>query len=170
LAQTSLHPRSPFSTAAPTAGTHCQPPSRGRFSSLHSLARGALLSAATRHSRPRPRFSATDRWAPEDSSVFNQICEHGGWRMRGRRAGGFNHHSAFLSRGADSPVHKVWARTPLPSPYSAPHVIHCYRLHDRACVRAECHRRHGLLPAVKLAGRRGLFLPRPTPTRVPSTA
>jgi hypothetical protein len=91
--------------------------------SLRSLARGAWVSIVTRHSHSRLRFSVADRWAPEASSIFNR--RHEAWLMRGPRAGGSNHHPAFLSLGADSLVHKVRAQTPsfpvFRSPRHPPH-------------------------------------------------
>jgi hypothetical protein len=82
---------------------------------------GTLPSAAN---RARALLCATDRLAPEARSIPNR--RRGARLMRGPRAGGSNHHPAFLSLGVVSLVHKVRAQAPLPSPVS------CLRDHCRA--------------------------------------
>jgi hypothetical protein len=104
---------------APTCGPRC-PYSRRITRSRGSLSCGTLPSAAN---RACALLCAIDRWALEARSISNGRRE--ARLMRGPRAGGSNHHPAFLSLGADSLVHKVRAQVPsfpvFRSPRHTPH-------------------------------------------------
>jgi hypothetical protein len=118
---------------APTCGPRC-PYSRRITRFRASLSCGTLPSAAN---RARALLCATDRWAPEARSIPNRRRE--ARLMRGPRAGGSNHHPAFLSLGADSLVHKVRAQAPSFPVFPFSHQITT----NRATINAERTRREG---------------------------
>jgi hypothetical protein len=115
-----LHAAQPsYMNQVPTCGPRC-PYSRRITRSRGSLSCGTLPSAAN---RARALLCATDRWALEARSISNRRRD--ARLMRGPRAGGSNHHPAFLSLGADWLVHKVRAQAPsfpvFRSPRHTPH-------------------------------------------------